>query len=55
MLIKNLRRGTRQPPEDFVPELMFLAVRPYLGNRVALEELGIPPPEPRLEPLAESA
>lgn len=54
MLSKNLRRGTRARPEDFVPELMFLAVRPYLGIEAAREELTIPPPpEPGREPLAE--
>jgi AcrR family transcriptional regulator len=30
--------------EDFVPELMYIAVRPYLGHEVAREELAIPPP-----------
>lgn len=29
-----------------VPDLMYLAVRPYLGHEVALRELAIPPPEP---------
>lgn len=54
MLTRNIRRGTRARPEDFVPELMFLAVRPYLGQGVAREELGIPPPpEPGREPVAE--
>ncbi|MGN6662666.1 MAG: TetR/AcrR family transcriptional regulator [Solirubrobacterales bacterium] len=31
--------------EDFVPELMYVAVRPYLGHAEALKELSIPPPE----------
>ncbi len=30
--------------DRFVPELMYMAVRPYLGHEVALEELSIPPP-----------
>jgi AcrR family transcriptional regulator len=30
--------------ETFVPELMYLAVRPYLGHEVASEELTIPAP-----------
>jgi len=30
--------------EAFVPELMYIAVRPYLGHEVAKEELEIPPP-----------
>jgi AcrR family transcriptional regulator len=54
MLTKNLRRGVRARPEDVVPELMFLAVRPYLGHEAAREELGMPPPrEPSAEPVAE--
>jgi len=33
---------------DYVPELMYIAVRPYLGHSVAREELKIPPPpEPK--------
>jgi AcrR family transcriptional regulator len=36
-------RGTRSAT-DFVPELMYLAVRPYLGHEIAREELRIPPP-----------
>jgi AcrR family transcriptional regulator len=35
---------------DFVPELMYIAVRPYFGHDVAREELEIPaPPEPDME------
>ncbi len=30
--------------ESFVPDLMYLAVRPYLGHEIAREELSIPPP-----------
>jgi AcrR family transcriptional regulator len=56
MLTKNLRRGIRVRAEDLVPDLMFLAVRPYLGHDAAREELRIPPPrEPELEPVAEGA
>jgi AcrR family transcriptional regulator len=36
-------RGT-QSAVDFVPELMYIAVRPYLGDEAAREELAIPPP-----------
>jgi hypothetical protein len=36
-------RGTAQA-EAFVPQLMYVAVRPYLGRGAALEELSIPPP-----------
>jgi len=53
MLTKNLRRQTQVRPEEFVPGLMFLAVRPYLGQEAAREELSIPPPsEADLAPLA---
>jgi AcrR family transcriptional regulator len=37
------RRGTSDA-ESFVPELMYMAVRPYLGSRAAREELTIPAP-----------
>ena len=54
MLTKNLRRGVRARAEDVVPDLMFVAVRPYLGHEAAREELSIPPPrDPDLEPVAE--
>lgn len=54
MLTKNLRRGISVRGEDLVPDLMFLAVRPYLGHEAAREELSIPPPhEPGLQPVAE--
>ncbi len=36
-------RGTGSA-ESFVPGLMYIAVRPYLGHEAALEELSIPPP-----------
>lgn len=36
-------RGTRSAT-DYVPQLMYIAVRPYLGHEAALEELEIPPP-----------
>lgn len=56
MLTKNLRREAQVRPEEFVPGLMFVAVRPYLGHEAAREELSIPPPpEPGREPIAESA
>jgi AcrR family transcriptional regulator len=29
---------------DFVPELMYLAVRPYVGHAEAMKEFSIPPP-----------
>jgi AcrR family transcriptional regulator len=44
MLGKHLASGGAEDPEEFVPELMYIAVRPYLGHQVAREELTIPPP-----------
>lgn len=38
------RSGGTRDAEDFVPDLMYLAVRPYLGHAEALKELSIPPP-----------
>lgn len=35
--------------EHFAPELMCLAVRPYLGHEAAMAELRIPPPPPEEE------
>lgn len=37
-------RGTGRA-EDYVPQLMYIAVRPYLGHEEALKELSIPAPE----------
>jgi AcrR family transcriptional regulator len=45
MAIKELSEGGGAGAgERLVPELMYLAVRPYLGDEVAREELTIPPP-----------
>lgn len=44
-LLKELENGRGTDSlEQFVPELMYIAVRPYLGHEVAKEELEIPPP-----------
>jgi AcrR family transcriptional regulator len=54
ILTKTLRRGARVSAGDIVPDLMFVAVRPYLGHEVAREELSISPPrESGPEPVAE--
>ena len=47
-LVKEVQagRGTGSA-EEFVPGLMYIAVRPYMGHEVALEELSIPPPRAR--------
>jgi len=49
-LITDLQagRGTGGA-ESFVPDLMYVAVRPYLGHEAAAEELTIPPPPERPE------
>jgi AcrR family transcriptional regulator len=47
-LVRELQKegGGTRAAESFVPDLMYLAVRPYLGHEVAREELSIPaPPE----------
>lgn len=44
-LLKELEKGEgTESLEKFVPELMYIAVRPYLGHEVAKEELTLPPP-----------
>lgn len=47
MLTKRLQRGDVDAPQDYIPELMYLAVRPYLGEAAARRELSIPPPRRR--------
>jgi AcrR family transcriptional regulator len=45
VLVKELQSGKGVgAAESFVPELMYIAVRPYLGHDTAHEELSIPPP-----------
>jgi AcrR family transcriptional regulator len=47
-LVAEIQQGTKASAEAFVPELMYIAVRPYLGHEAAVEELSRPPPaEPR--------
>jgi AcrR family transcriptional regulator len=41
---KRLAAGEADSIEALVPELMYVAVRPYLGERLAREELSVPPP-----------
>jgi AcrR family transcriptional regulator len=38
------RSGDARRAHDLVPELMYLAVRPYVGHAEALKELSAPPP-----------
>jgi len=44
-IVKEIQggRGTGHA-ESFVPDLMYIAMRPYLGHERAREELSIPPP-----------
>jgi AcrR family transcriptional regulator len=44
MALKRLSESPDFRVRELVPELMYTAVRPYLGEQVALEELAIPPP-----------
>lgn len=45
LLVKELQSGRGVSASvDYVPQMMYLAVRPYLGHEVAREELTIPPP-----------
>ncbi len=45
-LYGQLARGPLPPEEDHIPQMMYVAVLPYLGSEAALEELSIPPPPP---------
>jgi AcrR family transcriptional regulator len=44
MLLRGLRHDERRSAVSFVPELMYLAVLPYLGRAAAQEELAAPAP-----------
>jgi AcrR family transcriptional regulator len=37
--------GPLPPAEKIVPQMLYVAMLPYLGSEAALEELSIPPPE----------
>jgi AcrR family transcriptional regulator len=52
VMVKQVgEEGSAANAEAAVPELMYIAVRPYLGHEAAREELAIPPPpEPVQEP-----
>ncbi|MGN6662667.1 MAG: TetR/AcrR family transcriptional regulator [Solirubrobacterales bacterium] len=44
-MLKNASRGgDARDARALVPELMYLAVRPYVGHREAIKELSVPPP-----------
>ncbi len=47
LLTHRVQKGEAIRPRETVPEMMYAAVRPYLGEAVAREELTIPaPPTP---------
>ncbi|MGA8744898.1 MAG: TetR/AcrR family transcriptional regulator [Solirubrobacterales bacterium] len=46
-LYLQLSRGPLPPEEDHIPQMMYVAVLPYLGPEAALEELNIRPPPHR--------
>jgi AcrR family transcriptional regulator len=46
-MITKRAQKTKISPQMFVPELMYLAVLPYLGEQVAARELTMPPPDMR--------
>lgn len=39
LIVKEFERGGRTRPVDFVPDMLYLAVRPYMGHATAREEL----------------
>lgn len=45
MLLRHSEKGGERDPMAGVPEMMYLAVRPYLGEDAARRELTIPPPK----------
>jgi AcrR family transcriptional regulator len=45
MIARRLQRGEAGDPRAFIPELMYLAVLPYLGEEAARRELTMPEPE----------
>jgi AcrR family transcriptional regulator len=45
IMTKELQGGGELEPHKLAPELMYLAVRPYLGEEAAARELTMPPPQ----------
>lgn len=44
LLVKELQSSCEKRAADYVPEMMYVAVRPYLGHEAAREELTLPRP-----------
>jgi AcrR family transcriptional regulator len=49
IMLERLREGGTLAARTVVPELMYIAVRPYVGHEAAVEELHIPPPSEQRE------
>jgi hypothetical protein len=47
ILVLRLEEGGRVQPSATVPEMLRMAVRPYVGEEAAREELHAPRPRPR--------
>ncbi len=45
MLVRRLREQTLRHPAELIPELMYLAVLPYMGPEAAARELEVSPPK----------
>lgn len=45
VVLRNMGKGGGSDLRSQVPEMMYLAVRPYLGEEAARQELSIPPPD----------
>jgi AcrR family transcriptional regulator len=46
LLTRRLQTGVAVGPAEMVPPMMFMATRPYIGEELAKEELGLPRPLP---------
>lgn len=46
VIVRHLAEPGRPDLPGQVPEMMYLAVKPYLGEEAARKELAIPPPQP---------
>ena len=49
IMLERLRKGGARAARTVVPELMYIAVRPYVGHEAAVEELHVPPPPEQQE------
>ena len=51
LIVSELQAGraSSSDPESLVPDIMYVALRPYLGHEVAMEEFSIPAPSEERE------